>query len=161
MFSSYLSYLFLFICFNSIFIKDNFKFLIKTKTKFGVKRTSFIKYRAFFPYSNEYELIDVSVKINNDDLKNISEKDISIEYLLQNKDEEIFNWERLFKVSETHKANLLSNESREYINQQFDIINTLGLDFDTYYNLINNNIFYNKNFIRLPYLKEFNRITNS
>ena len=136
-------------------------FLLKTKAKYGVKRTSFRKYRAFFPYSNEYDLIDISVTISNDDLKNISEKDISIEYLLENKDEEIFNWERLFKVSETHKANLLSNESREYINQQFDIINTLGLDFDTYYNLINNNIFYNKNFIRLPYLKEFNRITNS
>ena len=136
-------------------------FLFKTKTKLGVKRTSIRKYKAFFPYSNEYELINVSVEINNNDINNLSKEDISISYSLENKDEEILNWQRLFKVSEIHKANLLSNESREYINQQFDIINTLGLDFDTYYNLINNNIFYNKNFIRLPYLKEFNRITNS
>ncbi|MEZ7516079.1 hypothetical protein [Flavobacterium frigidarium] len=135
-------------------------FLFKTKTKFGIKRTSIRRYKAFFPYSNEYELINVSVQINNNDLNNLSENDISIDYLLENKDEEILNWERLFKVSETHKANLLGNESREYINQQFDIINGLGVDFNTYFNLINNNLFYDKNFIRLPYLREFNRITS-
>ena len=136
-------------------------FLLKTRTKFGVKRTSTTKHKAFFPYSDEYDLVNVSVEISSDDLKNLSKKDISIKYLLENRDEEILNWERLFKVSETHKANLLSNESREYINQQFDIINTFDLDFDSYYSKLSNNMFYDKNFIRLPFLKEFNRITNS
>ncbi|MBK8599633.1 MAG: hypothetical protein IPN80_02940 [Flavobacterium sp.] len=135
-------------------------FHFKTKTKFGIKRTSIRKYKAFFPYSNEYELINVSIEINNDDLINLSENDISIKYLLENRDDEILNWERLFKVSETHKATLLSNESREYINQQFDIINTFDLDFEAYYNKLSNNMFYDKNFIKLPFLKEFNRITN-
>jgi hypothetical protein len=136
-------------------------FLLKTITKFGVKRTSFIKYKAFFPYSNEYDLIDVSVKINNNDINNLTKDDIIINYSLENRDEEILNWERLFKVNEVHKANLLSNESREYINQQFEVINNFGLDFEAYYETLSNNKFYDKNFIRLPFLREFNRITNS
>ena len=35
------------------------------------------------------------------------------------------------------------------------IFKCLGVEFNTYYNLINNNLFYDKNFIRLPYLREF------
>lgn len=133
-------------------------FKIKSKKKNGIKKVILTKYRAFYPYSDDYNLINVGVSITSNDLTNLSKNDIDISYSLAGHDEEVANWQRLFNVSEVHKANLLSNESRIYINQQFDIINALGISFDDYYKLINNNIFYNKNFIRLPYLREFNRI---
>lgn len=133
---------------------------IKAKIKSGVKRFTIKKYKSFYPYSSSYQLVDVSITIGTTDLNNLEKKDITIEYSVVNHDEEVLNWQRLFDVSEIHKANLLSNESRVFINQQFDTIKALNLDFNQYYNLVNNNLFYNKNFIRLPYLREFNRIVN-
>ncbi|MCL1665125.1 hypothetical protein M2T78_12725 [Elizabethkingia ursingii] len=136
-------------------------FKIKSKAKRGIKKIYLKKYKAFYPYTDEYDLINVDISIPGNDVTNLSPDDIEITYSLPDYEEEVENWERLFKVSEIHKANLLSNESREYINQQFDFINVLGRSFEEYYDLINNNIFYNKNFIRLPYLKEFNRISGT
>lgn len=136
-------------------------FKIKAKKKNGRKIYNVKKYKAFYPYSDRNELIDVSVNIISNDLTNLKKEDIVINYSLVNGDEEIENWERLFKVSEIHKANLLSNESRNYINQQFDIVRNLGMTIEEYHSLINSNPFYDKNFIRVPYLKEFNRIINS
>ena len=47
------------------------------------------KYKTFYPYSDKYKLIEVSVTINNNDLKNLSKDDIFLKYSLDNKDEEI------------------------------------------------------------------------
>lgn len=135
-------------------------FSIKVRTKKGRKIQRIKRFRAFYPYSTNYDMIEVSVSITNDDLSNLTKDDIIIDYSLPTYDEEIENWKRLFNVSEAHKATLLGNESRIFVNQQFEIIQNLGLGFDEYYSLINNNLFYNKNFIRLPYLREFNRINN-
>lgn len=134
-------------------------FTIKVRTKKGRKIQNIRKFRAFYPYSTNYEMIEVSVSITNDDLANLSKNDITIDYSLPNYDEEIKNWERLFNVSEVHKANLLDNSTRSFINTQFDMMK-LGITFDQCCNLYTNNLFYDKNFIRIPYLREFYRILN-
>lgn len=134
-------------------------FEIKTKTRKGKKIHNIRRYKAFFPYSNKYEMIDVSVSITNDDLSNLTKDDITIEYFLLDHDEEIKNWERLFNASEIHKSSLLDNATRGFINMQFDMIK-LGLTFDQCCNLFTNNLFYDKNFLRVPYLKEYYRISN-
>lgn len=132
-------------------------FSIKVRTKKGRKIQNIKKLRAFYPYSTNYEMIEVSVSITNDDLSNLTKNDIIIDYSLPNHDEEIENWERLFNVSEVHKAHLFDNSTRSFINTQFDMMK-LGITFDQCCNLYANNLFYDKNFIRIPYLKEFYRI---
>jgi len=134
-------------------------FSIKVRTKRGRKIHNIKRSRAFYPYSTDYEMIEVSVSITNDDLSNLKKDDILIGYSLPNYNEEIENWERLFKISEAHIANLLDNSTRSFINTQFDMMR-LGLSFDQCCDLYNNNLFYDKNFIRIPYLKEFYRIIN-
>lgn len=134
-------------------------FTIKVRTKRGRKIQNIRKFRAFYPYSTNYEMIEVSVSITNDDLANLSKNDITIDYSLPNYDEEIKNWERLFNVNEVHKANLLDNSTRSFINTQFDMMK-LGITFDQCCDLYTNNLFYDKNFIRIPYLREFYRILN-
>lgn len=134
-------------------------FTIKVRTKRGIKIQNIRKFRAFYPYSTNYEMIEVSVSITNDDLTNLSKNDITIDYSLPNYDEEIKNWERMFNVSEVHKANLLDNSTRSFINTQFDMMK-LGITFDQCCDLYTNNLFYDKNFIRIPYLREFYRILN-
>lgn len=134
-------------------------FSIKVRTKKGRKIQNIRKFRAFYPYSTNYEMIEVSVSITNVDLANLSKNDITIDYSLPNYDDEIKNWERLFNVSEVHKANLLDNSTRSFINTQFDMMK-LGITFDQCCNLYTNNLFYDKNFIRIPYLREFYRILN-
>jgi len=136
-------------------------FKITSKIKNGKKIYTLKKYKAFYPYSTAYDMINVSVAITNNDITNLSKDDINIQYSLTGYEVEIENWERLFKVSEIHKANLLGNESRDFINQQFDTIQRLGFTVDQYYDIVSSNPFYDKNFIRIPFLKEFNRIINS
>jgi hypothetical protein len=130
---------------------------IKNKTKKRKRIQNIIKHKAFFPYSKEYEMIDISVSITNNELSNLTKDDISIVYFLPDHREEIINWERLFNVSEIHTSNLLDNATRAFINVQFDMMK-LGITFDECCNLYADNLFYDKNFIRLPYLKEYYRI---
>lgn len=134
-------------------------FEITTKTKKGKKIHNIKKYKAFYPYSTEYEIIDVSVSITNNDLSNLTKEDISIEYTLPNCEAEIVNWERLFNVSEIHKANLIDNSTMSFINRQFDLMKS-GFTFEQCCDLYTNNLFYDKNFIRVPYFRDYYRILN-
>lgn len=133
---------------------------IKTKTISGRRIQKLKKYKAFFPYSDDYDLIEVSVSITNNNLSSLTPSDVNIDYSLTNYNEEIENWERLFKVSEIHKANLLDNATRSFINTQFDIMKSTGFSLKQCCDLYRNNLFYDKNFIRIPYFREYYRILN-
>lgn len=139
--------------------KDTLFLITKIKNRKSKKNQSIRRFKAFYPYSKGYDMIDVSVNILSNDLTKLSPNDLVINYSLDNYSDELENWERLFSVSEIHKSNLLDRSTRSFINTQFDMMN-LGFTFDQCCNLYSNNLFYDKNFLRLPYLKEFYRIAN-
>lgn len=117
--------------------------------------------KAFYPYSRTSIPIKVNVTFKVPYSENILPDDIDIDFESSGYEEQLESWERLFGIKENYKADICSEDTYMYYEEQLIAISNYGITMPEYINLLKTtNPFYDKKFLRIGMLEGINNYTS-
>jgi hypothetical protein len=115
-----------------------------------------IETKSFYPFRRNIPKIEIKIDLKSNYSSVIKPKDIDISINCLGYEEQSETWERLFGIKENYKAECCSDEMYSFIEQQYIACQSNGFSHESYISLLQNNIWGDKNVIKVPFLKALN-----
>ncbi len=113
--------------------------------------------KAFYPFGRTTIPIKVKVTFKVTYSENILPDNIDIDFESIGYEEQLETWERLFGIKENYKADICSEDTHMYYEEQLIANSNHGIDMTQYINLLKTtNSFYDKKFLRIGMLEGIN-----
>lgn len=127
--------------------------------KRGKKNISRERRKAFYPYCRTSVPISIKVTFNVPYSEDILPEEIDIDFESSGYEEQLETWERLFGIKENYKADICSEDTHMYYEEQLYANSTYGITMQDYIELLKNtDTFYDKKFLRIGMLEAINNI---
>jgi 5-methylcytosine-specific restriction endonuclease McrA len=115
-----------------------------------------VEVKSFYPFRRDTPKIEINIDLKSNYSSIIQPKDIDISITCLGFEEQSETWERLFGIKENYKAECCSDEMFSFIEEEYIALINNGLSHDFYVSLRQNNIWGDKNVIKVPFLKALN-----
>jgi hypothetical protein len=115
-----------------------------------------IEVKSFYPFRRDTPKIEINIDLKSNYTDKIEPKDIDISINCLGYEEQSETWERLFGIKENYKAECCSDEMYSFIEEQYIACKNNGLSHELYISSMQNNIWGDKNIVKVPFLKALN-----
>ena len=124
--------------------------LIENKGKANERRKST---KAFYPFRRATPDIRITLTLKTLYSSNLQPDDIEIDVVCVGFEDEVATWIRIFGIKENYKSAYCSREMYGYYEEQYLAMINYGLSHDDYIQMLENNRFYDLNFLKIPFLE--------